>query len=251
MNVFQPADKRLHQYSSDLDHHYRLKEIKIPSALSTLCRGLIKGMLLFRYIGLEKLAVSGNQLDYIIRSFYFVFSCYRLSKAKGRQIFVGGDPQGLLAAYLISRRNIDRNLLVYWSLELWIEKDIRSLARLIFKKLERWCNQKAFCTIEFGEQRCELLRIENNLPEETMIPIPNSPIGETESCRNFYFNIKFNISSDKKIILYAGGISRDHMLGEIIESLDSWPPHCVLVLHFSHHDEFNLSELKKKGKTSA
>ncbi|MFC1579341.1 hypothetical protein ACFL4N_00340 [Thermodesulfobacteriota bacterium] len=248
VNVFQPADKRLHQYSSELDRHYQLKEIKFPNALETLSRGIGKGMGLLRYFKLRKLALSGNQIDYIIRSLHFIFSCRRLSKTTDRQICIGGDPQGLLAAYLIARRNIDRNLLIYWSLELWIEKDIRSLARLFFKKLEKWCNQRAFCTIEFGEQRCALLKVENNLPEESMIPIPNSPIGETELHRHTYFNKIFDIAPDKKIILYAGGISRDHMLGEIIDSLDSWPSHCVLVLHFSHHDESNLSELKKKAK---
>ena len=228
-NVFQLKDNNLHKYKSEFDSKYTLYEIRIPFLIHIVCRVLIRGFQLFNCIGLKKIATLGSELSYLVKSFYFVLACYWKIDKKKKHVLIGGDPQGLLAAYLISR--LKGNVLVYWSLELWIEKDIKEFGRKVFKKIERWCNQRALLTIEFGEKRCELLRKENRLDGMTMISIPNSPLGKAKIERNNYFNKKFDIPSEKRIVLYAGGIGSIYGIDDLLGYIDIWPKQCVLILH--------------------
>lgn len=240
-NVFQLKDLNLHEYKSEFDSQYTLYEIENPYLIHIICRILVRGFQLFNHIGLKKLADWGNDLSYLLKSFYFVLACYWKIDKKKRHVLIGGDPQGLLAAYLVSR--LKGNMLIYWSLELWIEKDIKEFGRKVFKKIERWCNQRTPLTIEFGEKRCELLQKENRLDGRTMISIPNSPLGKAAIKRNYYFNKKFNISLDKKIVLYAGGLGVCYGLEELLKYADTFPSSCVFVIH--GRSEANVNHLKQ------
>lgn len=229
VNVFQLSDANLHKHRSALDDEYTLHEISISYWVYIVSAILNRGFGLFRFVGLKRLSAFGRELGYLLKSFYFVLACYRKIDKKKNRVLIGGDPQGLLAAYLISR--LKGNMLIYWSLELWIEKDIKKFGCKVFKKIERWCNQRTQLTIEFGEKRCELLRKENRLDGRSMISIPNSPLGNAKAQRNRYFNHRFNIPLNKKIVLYAGGLYDDLMVREVLESVNNWPANCVLVLH--------------------
>ena len=229
VNVFQLRDANLRRHRSVLDDEYTLHEIGIPYFIHIISRVLNRGFGLFRFVGLKRLSALGGELEYLVRSFYFVLACYWKIDKKKKHVLIGGDPQGLLAAYFASLRR--KNVLVYWSLELWIEKDIKEFGRKVFKKIERWCNQRTLLTIEFGEKRCELLRKENRLGGRRMISISNSPLGKAMIKRNYYFNKKFNISLDKKIVLYAGGIGSIYGIDDLLEYVDIWPKQCVLILH--------------------
>ena len=242
VNVFQLRDANLRRYRSVLDDKYTLHEIGIPYLIHIILRVLNRGFGLFRFVGLKRLSALGGELEYLLKSFYFVFaSCFKINK-KTNHILIGGDPQGLLAAYLVSR--LKGNLLVYWSLELWIEKDIKNFGRKVFKKIERWCNQKALFTIEFGEKRCELLRKENRLDGRSMISIPNSPLGKAKIERNNYFNQKLGVPSEKKIVLYAGGMGSVYGIDDLLEYVDSWPEQCVLILH-SRTEQIKCNKILK------
>ena len=246
MNVFQPEDIRLQGLNLKSESQQKIYEIKTPAAITyfkkffqnrsrrRLPRIIIKILNLF------------NGLFYLAESFCFIRACYLKIGKRQNQIFIAGDPQGLVVSNLLSQNK--GNFFAYWSLELWIEKDIKSFHRKIFKKLERWCNRRAVCTIEFGDMRCKILSQENKLSPESMIPIPNSSLGDARIKRNYFFNSKFNIPSDKKIVLYAGGMSDDHMLVEILKSLDHWPAVCVLVLHFTTKNIARVEALKKQSE---
>ena len=103
----------------------------------------------------------------------------------------------------------------------------------IFKKIERRISNKTLCLIEFGEKRCQLLRIENKLPISFPIfSIPNSRIGRGTIKRNYYFNNLYDIPKSKKIILYAGGIlSASYKMSDLWNIIDLFPEDYVLIVH--------------------
>ena len=242
VNVFQLRDANLRRHRSVLDDEYTLHEIGIPYFIHIISRVLNRGFGLFRFVGLKRLSALGGELEYLVRSFYFVLACYWKIDKKKKHVLIGGDPQGLLAAYFASLRR--KNVLVYWSLELWIEKDIKAFGCKVFKKIERWCNQSVLLTIEFGEKRCELLRKENRLDGRAMISIPNSPLGKGRIKIDRYFNKKFVIPFDKKIILYAGGLGNVYGIYDLLKYVDMWPKQCVLVLHGRSELQGSGNELK-------
>jgi len=191
--------------------------------------------------GIEKLLrvmqqpKSGFRVDkytvsYLIESFYFCLACYLKTNKKLQSILIAKDPQGLLIASALKRK-CRKNLIIYWPLELWIGKDIKRMGLKIFKSIEKKLNKYAFCTIEGGKERCDLLRKENKLADQLMISIPNSPLGKAKTVRNSYFNEKFNIPLDKKIVLHAGSATPGLMTYEVIGTLNTWPSDCVFVLH--------------------
>ena len=237
VNVFQMEDTNLHKHITALENNYTLHEIKFPKIIYFLNRWILCNKHL-RYYG-------GGSIIYLVGSLYFAAACLRKTNRNVSNILIGGDPQGLLAANLNAIPGKD--ILIYWSLELWIRKDIKKLGHRIFKWIEMKCNRKTSYTIDFGEKRCELLRNENSLPIESMLSIPNSPLGNAKVERNYLFNDKLDIPKNKKIVLYAGGISNDHMILDIIKSINLWPSNTVLVLHFKNmYSERRLKQIKEQ-----
>lgn len=240
VSFFQIADPNNCNPKSIFGDNFILNEIKGYHFINFFRGGLDRVFRLFQYLGLRKLSNFGSEFGYLLTAFYFCAACYIKTDKNKKYILIGGDPPGLLAAYLISR--VKGNVLVYWSLELWIENDLKDFfARRMFKKIEKWANKKALCTVDFGDKRCELLRIENDLTADSMISIPNSPLGGASMERNYYFNEKFGIPRDIKIILHAGGLGHNYGIEELLEFVDSWPAETVLVLH----SRINLTRLKK------
>ncbi len=193
---------------------------------------------LLKRIKLEKLSTLGVTLNYFYTTFMFVLSVYmKARKSKDKQVFIAGDPASLVAAYLAVRKR--NHLLVYWPLELWVYKDLKLSYFKILKRIERKLHKHAAGTLEFGTQRRAILSRENNIPEDDIYIIPNSPIGEPKPERNFYFNEMFGIPREKKIILYAGGFGDFNGIPQLIDSLDRMPENFALVLH-------SKQELKKR-----
>ena len=230
VSIFQIADPNNRKHKPVFGDSFVLNEIKGYYFINFFRGGLDRVFRLFKYLGFKKLSNFGSEFGYLATAFYFVLACYLKTDKKRKYILIGGDPPGLLCAALISR--IKGNILVYWSLELWVENDLKDFfAQMIFKKIEKWANRKALCTVDFGDKRCELLRIENDLAADSMISIPNSPLGAASMERNYYFNEKFGICRTKKIILYAGGLADFYGIDELLEFVDLWPKETVLVLH--------------------
>ncbi|MCX5829830.1 MAG: hypothetical protein NTV58_17820 [Deltaproteobacteria bacterium] len=178
---------------------------------------------------MKGLSGFGDAIDLLCRSLIFVSTVYLKTNKKKRHVFIAGDPVSLAAVYLLQRRT--NNVLIYWSLELWIEKDLQNFGQILVKKIERYCNKFSLYTIEFGQSRCNLLSVENKIPLSSMLSIPNSPLGAAEIKRNYYFNEMFNIEKDKKIVLHAGGYGEAYCINSLINQIAAWPSDCVLVIH--------------------
>jgi len=230
IRVYQYADERIQRLPTDLEDKYDLMEIRYPRTaryilfvIKTIFRSL-------RHIGLKRLSTFGDGIDCLFRNYYFIAACLLKNRCGDHEVFIGGDPGSLIAAHYLAKKK--KGTLIYWSLELYIEKHLSNFGLRIIKRRERKCNQDALCTVDFGDIRCKILQEENGLDPGTMISIPNSQIGQGEIVRNYFFNDKFNIPRNKVIILHAGGLFTPFVrVKDIFQSIPEWPENYVLVLH--------------------
>lgn len=227
VNVFSLYSKMYPKDNSAIRKNYTSILVTFPFLLNLFCRIFNRISRIGGHINLSSPFLYLANLSKII--YFCLYSFLKTDRSK-RHILIGVDPEGLCAARLLAVSK--RHILVYWSYELWIMKDVKHCDdRLNFlKKLEIRFSKKAICTISQDDIRAELLRRENGLPKGSMISIPNSPLGKAKMERNYYFNDKFGIPLDKKIILYAGVMGYDTMIHDMVEYTDNWPE-CVLVLH--------------------
>ncbi|MCH7826548.1 MAG: hypothetical protein IIC75_01025 [Bacteroidetes bacterium] len=230
VNVYQFADERIKKYRTDLEDKYNLIEIPYPKIIKYLLYILKFFFRLLKKLGLNRLSSFGDGFDVIFKSYYFVLACILKNKSGENEVFIGGDPAGLIAANYLAKKK--KGTLIYWSLELYIEKDLNNFGLKHIKKREVECNQNAICTVDFGELRCKILQKENHLSSKTMISIPNFQIGKGKVLRNYYFNNKFKIPRGKKIILHAGGLYSPSLnIKNLWDSIHNWPDDYILVLH--------------------
>ena len=231
VNLIQFKDENFNSVKSQLEENYNLIQIHYPFLVKSilyLMKYLFRSL---KKIGLHKISTIGDGIDYLFKSLYFVFfALVKLRKVES-EIFIGGDPPSLFAAFLIAKRK--KKKLIFWELELLIEKELPNFGERLFKRIEKKCCRDIICAIEFGEKRSELLRQENNISSQTPIfSIPNSRLGTPKLERNYYFNEKFNIPKVKKIVLFAGGIITDMKeIGPLWESFQTWTDEFVLVFH--------------------
>ena len=125
--------------------------------------------------------------------------------------------------------------LVYYSIELYLLDDIRSLFQRLNaqwrKALERWCNRRASFTIIQDDERARLLAAANGISISQIITVPNSPLGRAARQDSDYLREKFQIPKERKIILHAGGLADWTMSLELAEATRTWSGDWVLIFH--------------------
>lgn len=142
---------------------------------------------------------------------------------------IGIDAMGLIPATLIS---IQKKIpIIYFNMELLLEKECKTLKEKNLKSLERECNKKSFLTLIQDERRAKHLIEDNGIPEEKIVYVPVSALGEIYQNKSEYLFRTLGISRDKKIILYAGNILPWSMSLEIAEAAQKWNDDMVLVIH--------------------
>lgn len=229
ITLYQFKDPNNTNLKSDLEKRYKLVEIPYPFILRGILYLVKRIYRSLNFLGIKTLTNFGDGFSYIIEAFFYIVGSLVLYKEKTKQLLICGDSPGLITAYLLKKKT---SLLVFWSLELKLMKEISNFGFRLFKLMEKICNKKAICTIEFGEIRCRLLREENNLHNQKMFSIPNSAIGPAIMKRDYYFNHMFNIPNEKKIILYSGGVhSEVYRIKDLWIFLKSLKHYCVLVIH--------------------
>ena len=231
VSLIQFKDDDIDGSQSELGKRYNLIQIPYPLIVKAILYVMKSSFRLLAKIGLRKMSTIGDGIDYVFKSIYFILITYLRLRKSNSDIFIGGDPPSLIAAYLLSWRNNKK--FIFWELELLLEKEQPDFGRRFFKRIEKRFSKQAMCAVEFGEKRSELLRKENEVPNHIPIfSIPNSLIGIPQLERYYYFNDKFNIPRDKKIILLAGSVFNE--VGEISalwNSFGKWHDDFVLVVH--------------------
>ncbi|HBG05928.1 MAG: hypothetical protein A2075_04030 [Geobacteraceae bacterium GWC2_58_44] len=230
VRVYQFADERIGTHPTALEDAYTLVEIHYP-IIAKYALFIIKTFFRsLRHVGLRRLSSIGDGIDFLLRNYYYIAACLLKNASGENEVFIGGDPGSLVAAHYLATKK--RGTLVYWSLELYIEKNLDHFGARLLKKAERRCNRDALCTVDFGEIRCQILREENHLDPATMISIPNSQVGPGKIARNHFFNDIFNIPKDKVLVLHAGGLFGPwYHMEDIFSSIAEWPENYILIIH--------------------
>jgi glycosyltransferase involved in cell wall biosynthesis len=159
--------------------------------------------------------------------------------------FIGVDPEGLSQAAVFAA--FVKAPIAYYSLELLLshELDTRMEARL--KKRELSLSRRAAFIVIQDEERAGLLAGDNQIPLEKFVFVPNAPLGPARCSRSKYWHERFGLSPDFRVVLHAGSLEKWTGVREIVESVNSWPDHWVLVLHSRYRaDSSNdVEELRK------
>ncbi|MFC2046001.1 glycosyltransferase [Chloroflexota bacterium] len=143
--------------------------------------------------------------------------------------WIGVEPDGLMVAWRASRGSGSK--LVYYSLELLLEENLRSWMHRLKKRLERRANQSADLTITQDEARAALLAEANRLSLDKMVYIPVGARGEPVVDDTDYLRQEFELDPDCKIILYAGSIADWSCSRELAQAAQTWPADWKLILH--------------------
>lgn len=141
---------------------------------------------------------------------------------------IGFDARGLIRAFIANLFHHAR--LIYHSLEFY-ENSRFDFFFNVTKKAEIFCSKYAFKIFSQDELRINYLMNHLSLSRDRFDIIYNSTIGNINKEKKHYFNDKFSINYNKKIILATGSLTREHCIEELIESVHQWDDNFVLVLH--------------------
>ena len=231
VTLIQFRDGHVKSTGSDLETKYNLVQIPYPLIVKVLLYTIKFFFRTSKKAGLSSMSTIGDGIAYLIKSSYYILSATFLLWRKKSDVYIAGDSPSLIAAYILSRK-IGKKL-VFWELELQIESELPDFGQRLLKRIEKICSKKIICAVEFGEKRSELLRKENEIPNNiSIILIPNSLLGIPKRERAHYFNDKFNIPNEKKIVLFAGGIySKNSGIDTLWKGFETWPQNMVLIIH--------------------
>ena len=146
-------------------------------------------------------------------------------------LIIGVEPKGLVIAQLLAHSKRSSPKVVYFNMELLLEKECIKKQRKILKMLERACNQRSFLTVIQDKHRAGHLIADNSLDPKKVMCIPVCSFGPAVQNKSDYLQNLFNIEKNKKIILYAGNIIEWSMCLELAEAAQTWSEKYVLVLH--------------------
>lgn len=90
----------------------------------------------------------------------------------------------------------------------------------------------------------------NQFSEEYISVLPVVPRARKITNRSNYFRNKFNISENKKIVLYSGNFMPWAQCLEIIESVKNWPQNAELVMHTWNKDALDTDYFKKMKQSA-
>ena len=145
---------------------------------------------------------------------------------------IGVEPLGLIVAcYAIESLAMHKTHLIYFNLELLEYTKSMDLKQRLTKDYEIICSRKCDFTIIPDEGRGKVFSRVNGIDDSRLRYLPISMAGDPISTKGRYFRDLFNITDDKKVVLYAGNIREWAMCREIVESVDSWRDEFVLVMH--------------------
>ena len=142
---------------------------------------------------------------------------------------IGVEPVGLIVSGLLA--TMLRIPVAYFSLELYLSREITSLHIKVMKAGERFFNRRCIFTIIQDQERARLLADENRLSPEKIILLPNSPLGPARRDPSDYLRKKLALPAKKRLVLYAGALTMWTYTPELILAARQWPAGWTLILH--------------------
>src|SRR6266567_102158 len=135
LRVYQFADERIATHPTPLEDAYTLVGINYP-VIAKYALFIIKTFFRsLKRIGLRRLSSIGDGIDFLFRNCYFIAACLLKNASGENEVFIGGDPGSLIAAHYLATKK--RGTLIYWSLELYLKKNLDHFGIRLLKKAER------------------------------------------------------------------------------------------------------------------
>lgn len=157
-------------------------------------------------------------------------------------LLIIAEPEGLLAFHF-SKLGFP---FVYLSLELNNLSFEKTDFINIFKHItaEKYIKKAEFIIIQ-DEAREKILRKDYKLFDmQKVMYLPASLKGDINRNKTDYFQKRFSIPDNKKIVLYAGSIMPWACITEIIESMKKWDNKFVFVIHGGRFDNAYLENIR-------
>ena len=167
----------------------------------------------------------------------------KLHSEKPYKIVIGVDPEGFkIAGDISDSLNIN---LVYWSLELLLTKELTDKYWINLKECEKKLSQRASFIIIQDKKRSKLLALDNNIPRDKFLFIPNAPKGFYQEQNSNYWHKYFKLDKNTRIVLHSGSIGNWTGVKDIIRSVGDWPKNWIFIIHtrFNSNQDSNLKEL--------
>ena len=146
---------------------------------------------------------------------------------------IGVEPWGLLLSTVAAK--ITRIPVIYFSLELYLWRELHSPYLKALKLLERQCNRRAAFLIIQDKGRARLLMSENGIPADRIELLPNAPTGEAKVERTDTLRRALGIAEGRPIALYLGGIPPWVLSLELAQQARNWDWDGALVFHTRGH----------------
>ncbi len=178
----------------------------------------------------------------------FLKNMIQQTQGANYDLIIGVELFGLISAHLLS--TLQHAPQIYYNLELFKKSHCKYKEELILKKLEINASSSCSLVIIPDSQRGAVLIKENKIEESFVRFLPVSTKGAQIKNKHGFFRQKFNISSEKKILIYAGHFADWALCMEIVQSSNFWPDPYVLIMHTWQNDVKQsdyYNELKKRA----
>lgn len=179
----------------------------------------------------------------------FLSGVWQYCKNYHYEFVIAVDQECLFAATILKR--FLKAPVVYYSLELSTPSILTrwGLRNKLLEIIEAWCNRHVKNTIVQDERRSAWLIEHHKIDRNTLLIVPNSPLGLPVNIRHDYWHRKYQLTKDKKVLLQAGLFGYSRFSIELAKVAQEWPADWVLVLHGFDLSNDYLDHLKKYVQT--
>ena len=99
----------------------------------------------------------------------------------------------------------------------------------------RWfeirANGHAILSISQDELRASALVAGNRLDPRTVAVVPNGPLGQANPASRSYWQDRFDLDANTKVVLHLGMIHEGALSVEVARAAHSWPSDYILIFH--------------------
>ena len=192
----------------------------------------------FRDLIVHNIHCWENQYHWFLDKIKYYSFCLYKTWSSRPDILIAVDNSGLIAASIVCFLSRTNPILVFWSLEIDTGKSplvLRQLHDLLFSR----CVRFADILVIQENSRVKVLGKKLNIDFKSLntFLIPHSPIAfdkglhRNEVEKSQFFQKKFSLSGDEKIILHAGWIHDAMCVDRIAEVAKAWKSSYKIVLH--------------------
>jgi len=143
---------------------------------------------------------------------------------------IGVEHKSIIAA-ISATKDYYAGKVLYYNMELKQDLPPMPHKSRIMRLLEKKALERVDYVVIQDEKRADAFVRANTFDPDRLRILPVAAIGQSFREKGNYFRNKFNIDSQKIVVLYAGNFTKWSMCLEIINSSRTWPDCCVLIMH--------------------